>query len=272
MILWKNWPSGLLLLSFCLAAAEASGQTIAHYINLAYQGRVEEVQQALPALKKQHPNDGAVLFLEGLVMLDGDAAVGLFNKVVQLYPTNPYADDALLKIGEFLYSRGLYIQAAQQLKRIAVHYTRSDLVHSGIRLFLNALLVSGDRDTALFYAQVFARKYPEIKFDLQAGKVVVLPDDKAVRSTRGRASPAEGKSGPRFQLQVGVYSRRENALRQQDLLESLNYEVFIRRYTSKERTLYAVIVSGFATRAAAQRLGKMLERDYGLESLVQQVD
>ncbi len=272
MILSRNWRNGILILLLCLAAAEASGQSIAHYIDLAYQGRVEEVQQALPALKKQHPNDGAVLFLEGLVTLDGDASVALFNKVVQLYPTNPYADDALLKIGEFLYSRGLYIQAAQQLKRIAVHYPRSDLVHSSIRLFLNALLVSGDRDTALFYAQVFARKYPEIKFDLQAGKVVVLPDDERLRPTGGRASPGDRKTGPRFQLQVGVYSRRENALRQQDLLESLNYEVFIRRYTSKERTLFAVIVSGFATREAAQRLGERLQQDYGLDYLVQRVE
>jgi hypothetical protein len=48
--------------------------------------------------------------------------------------------------------------------------------------------------------------------------------------------------------------------------------VFIRRYTSKERTLFAVIVSGFATREAAQRLGERLQQDYGLEYLVQRVD
>ena len=271
MIPSKNWRNGLPILLLCLAA-EATGQSVAHYIDLAYRGRVEEVRQALPALKEQHPNDGAVLFLEGLVTLDGDAAVEIFNKVVQLYPNNPYADDALLKIGEFLYSRGLYIQAAQQLKRIALHYPRSDLVHSSIRLFLNALLVSGDRDTALFYAQVFARKYPEIKFDLKLGKVVVIPEDGGPVPAAGQASPGDRKPGLRFQLQVGVYSRRENALRQQDLLESLNCEVLIRRYTSKERTLFAVIVSDIASREAAQQLGERLKKDYGLDFLILRVD
>ena len=267
MIPWKNWPNLIKATLLCLLAANTVwGQSVPYYIDLAYQGRVEEVRAALPGLKEQQPNDGAILFLEGLVALDGGEAVEIFNKVVQLYPSNPYADDALLKIGEFLYSRGLYIQAAQQLKRIPVHYPRSDLVHSSIRLFLNALLVSGDRDTALFYADVFARKYPKIKFDLKAGKVVVVPETRNPNPPGGLTAPEKVS---RYTLQVGAYSSQENASRQRDLLQSLNYRVSIRRITTSSRVLFVVVVSGFTSREEARRVGEELKRDYGLDYLVQ---
>ncbi|MEE9465032.1 MAG: SPOR domain-containing protein [Candidatus Neomarinimicrobiota bacterium] len=273
MIPWKNWRNLIKATLLCLVAANTAwGQGVAHYIDLAYQGKVEEVRAALPGLKKQQPNDGAILFLEGLVTIDGDKAVEMFNKVVQLYPSNPYADDALLKIGEFLYSRGLYIQAAQQLKRIPVHYPRSELVHSSIRLFLNALLVSGDRDTALFYADVFARKYPKIKFDLQAGKVVVVPEARNPNPPAGRVTMATPEDVSRYQLQVGAYSSQENASRQRDLLQSLNYRVAMRRITTDNRVLYAVIVSGFISPEEARRVGEELKRDYGLDYLVQRTE
>jgi len=176
-----------------------------------------------------------------------------------------------LKIGEFLYSRGLYIQAAQQLKRIPVHYPRSDLVHASIRLFLNALLVSGDRDTALFYTEVFARKYPKIKFDLKAGKVVVVPEARNPNPPGGRATPRAPDISLRYQIQVGAYSRQENASRQRDLLQSLNYQVSIRRITTNTRTLFVVMVSGFNSREEARRIGEQLKRDYGLEFLIQRM-
>lgn len=254
-----------------MAVIPARGQNVAHYVDLAYEGRAAEVRAALPGLKEQLPNDGAVLFLEGLVTLDAEVAVELFNKVVQLYPSNPYADDAILKIGEFLYSRGLYIQAAQQLKRIPVHYPRSDLVHPSIRLFLNALMVSGDRDTALFYTKVFARKYPKIKFDLKAGKVVVVAEARNPDPPEGRATPKAPDIRLRYQLQVGAYSRQENASRQRDLLQSLNYQVSIRRITTSTRTLFVVMVSGFSSRDEARRIGEELKRDYGLDFLIQRM-
>ncbi|MFB0515993.1 MAG: SPOR domain-containing protein [Candidatus Neomarinimicrobiota bacterium] len=283
MIRWKNWSNPRLTVYVALlVCTPALGQDLDYYFDLAYQGKVEEVAEALPQLYRQHPNDGSILYLEGLITQDGDTAFEMFKRVAQLYPTSPYADDALLKIGEYLYARGLYTQAAHYLKRIPVHYPRSELVYPSIRLFLNALLVSGDRDTALFYAQVFSRKYPEIEFDLETGKASGPPEDfPAVtdRSPTGGDKAGEVSSGvsrpstlpayqTAFQLQAGAFSVKRNAERQKALLESLNYRVRIVLSRRDDSTLHLVMVEGFKSREEAELAGKLLKEKYGIDSLV----
>ncbi|MFC1543573.1 SPOR domain-containing protein [Candidatus Neomarinimicrobiota bacterium] len=274
MILWTNWsnPRFLAFLGL-LVLSPVWGQDLDHYFDLAYLGKVEEVAVALPQLYRQHPNDGAVLYLEGLITQDGDAAIEMFKRVESLYSSSPYADDALLKIGEYLYARGLYVQAAQYLRRIPVNYPRSELMYPGIRLFLNALLVSGDRDTALFYVKVFARKYPEIEFDLEAGKAssgpevttlvastVSTPEGTTPAQTAGE-SPVSRSS---FRLQVGAFSILDNAERQKALMESLNYRAEIVASPSGNRTLYLVIVQEFSSREDAEVAGRFLKENYGM--------
>ncbi|MCH7858473.1 MAG: SPOR domain-containing protein [Candidatus Marinimicrobia bacterium] len=285
MIHWRIWPKpGQLLPLILLTSIPVGGQDLSVYISLAYEGRIEEVAQAMPQLKQRYPNDGTVLFLEGLINLDGDAAVETFKKVVQLYPTSPYADDALLKIGEHLYARGLYVQAAQQLKQIPVHYPRSDLVYQSIRLFLNATLQAGDQDTARFYAQVFARKYPEMTFDLATGRAELAPRNMTPSATVTRErirDPLSGAKQPdpvssppppvlssRVRLQAGAFGVRENAERRKELLESLNYRVNIDSLVSREQVLFRVTIEGLASREEAQRVREMLLEDYRIESYV----
>lgn len=285
MIRWKNWSNPLSTAALALLiVAPAGGQGLDYYFDLAYQGKVDEVTEALPQLYRQHPNDGSILYLEGLITQDGDTAVEMFKQVARLYPSSPYAADALLKIGEYLYARGLYIRAAQYLKRIPVHYPRSDLIYPSIRLFLNALLVSGNRDTALFYAQVFSRKYPEIEFDLEAGKASGKPGDFPAITGRHPA-PERGLpevSAPEhrttaaatagFRLQAGAFGVRENAERRKALLKSLNYRVNIVLTRSNDRTLHVVIVEGFSSREDAEMAGRLLKENYGIGYLVLSVE
>lgn len=281
MIRWRIWPKpGHLFPFILLITIPAWGQDLSHYIALAYEGQIEEVVQVLPQLKQQYPNNGTVLFLEGLINLDGDAAVETFRKVVQLYPTTPYADDALLKIGEHLYARGLYVQAAQQLKRIPVHYPRSDLVYQSIRLFLNATLQAGDQDTARFYAQVFARKYPEMTFDLETGRAELAPRDMTPSATGTREMVAPPRSEPsdapvvlpQVRLQAGAFSVQENAARRKELLESLNYRVNIDILESHDPVLFRVTIEELASQVEARRVREMLLEDYGIESYVLPVE
>jgi tetratricopeptide (TPR) repeat protein len=261
------------------------GQDLERYLDLANQGKMEEVAAALPQLYREHPNDGSILYLEGLITQDGDAATEIFKRVARLYPTSPYADDALLKIGEFLYARGLYIQATQFLKQVPIHYPRSDLIYPSIRLFLNALLVAGSRDTALFYTQVFSRKYPDIQFDLEAGRASSTQEGPTVSTLRESSGTPEGsavissrenkrirapQSELRYRLQAGAFSVRENATRRKRVLETLNYKVRITRTKSGDRTLYLVMVEDFRSREEAEVASKLLEENYDIDCFVVQ--
>ena len=247
------------------------------HIQLALQGETGKAASGLPQLQQQFPNSGSVIFLEALLTSDGEAAVVLYRKVIALHPNSPYADDAMLKIGEYLYARGLYIKAAQQLKQIPVHYPRSDLIYPSIRLFLNAMLVTGNRDTARFYAQVFARKYPDITFDLKAGRATSLPGKiKQGPAQAGAAAlpsagnngfkPASGKEVAR--LQLGAFRDRSNARKLIRQLESLNYNVRIDKRRSGGRNLYVVMAVGFVSETNARLAGQLLKENYGIDYLV----
>jgi len=281
MILWRTSLKIRPLFHISLwLLAPLMGQDLSYYIDQAYQGNTEEIIRIFPQLQRQFPEDGGLLYLEALINPDGDKAVELFRKVEQLYPTSPFTDDALLKVGEYLYARGLYGQAARQLKKIPVHYPRSDLVYPSIRLFLNAVLATGNQDTALFYAKVFARKYPEMKFNLETGRAELAPiEPPSARAdggpslppqlpqtdqTRPAAPPPTEPVPGSFKLQVGAFSVRENAVRQKERLEALNYKVVIHILENRDPVLHVVMVEGFGSREAAESAGKFLEQNYGM--------
>ena len=251
-------------------------ETVEGYIRMALQGDRETPVQALPQLRRENPNDSRVLYLEALLTEDGEQAVALYRRIARDYPSSTYADDALLKIGEYLYARGLYIQASIQLKKILIHYPRSDLIYPSIRMFLNALLVVGNRDTARFYAQVFARKYPDITFDLQAGRATSLPQSPgAAAATAARGDPPAtvvttppAVASGRVRLQLGAFGVSGNAQRLKRQLEALNYRIIIERRSSGGRNIFVVLAVGFASREAARSAGELLKENYGIDYLV----
>jgi tetratricopeptide (TPR) repeat protein len=279
MILSKNWPNYPSVIAYFVFVVPLFGQDLSYYVELASQGRTEAVQQALPGLKRQYPNSGSVLYLEGLLTEDGDEAIKIFQQVSTRFSANEYADDALLKQGEYLYSRGLYIQAANILKQIPIYHPKSDLVYPSIRLFLNSLLVTGDRDTALFYTQVFAKKYTDLIFDLSEGKVKLAESGLSSKAPADLipepVPPIEMESvagddavDDGYILQVGAFGVRANAIRQKELLESLNYRARISPITRGERVLYMVTVVGFANRQMALAAGKKLSSVLGVDFLL----
>lgn len=272
----NSFKAALPLLVLALLVPVRSQDEVDAAIRLALDGNVAAAAKSLSAIQGKYPGNGSVLFLEALITQDGEAAVELYRRIAQSFPSDPYADDAILKIGEYLYARGLYIQAAQQLRRIPIHYPRSDLVYPSIRLFLNSMIVAGDRDTARFYAQVFSKKYPDITFDLAEGRATSVPNGKLKMGsaprpprTNGVSSPDSQPSAPeKARLQVGAFRIRENAVRLKAQLEALNYPVRIVSSESDGRNIYVVMVVGFTSVAEAKTAGELLKEHYGMDYLV----
>ena len=46
-----------------------------------------------------------------------------------------------------------------------IYYSRSDHIERAVKLFLNSLIVSGLKDTAIFYSRVFERQFPELNVE-----------------------------------------------------------------------------------------------------------
>ena len=114
------------------------------------------------------------MYLKGLLENDGEKAMTIFSKLYNTHPTSDYGDDAVMKVSEYYYAAGLYIQAANWLKKMPIYYSRSEHIDRAVKLFLNSLIVSGHKDTAIFYSRVFKRQFPQLDVD---GKINELLHD-----------------------------------------------------------------------------------------------
>ena len=88
-----------------------AGPNLDRIIGDVISGNSLEAQQKIQSLLDDYPNNGDVLYLQALLISDGNDAIEIYKKIYKMHKNNKYADDAVMKIGEYYYVSGLYIQA-----------------------------------------------------------------------------------------------------------------------------------------------------------------
>ena len=233
-----------------------SQENVDQYITDVQMGKINDANVALPALLADYPNHASVLFLSALLEEDGEKAKSQYQQLYKNHPNTQYSDDAVMKIAEFYYASGLYIQSAEWAKRMALYYSRSEHMDRAVKLFLNALIISGSKDTALYYSKVFKKQFPKMDVDTKLSKLLneyeVEPIkvsekvdiaeskdantgifDKIVETLKSPVpdeigsfvkEPVPSSSSLPFSLQLGAYSNALNADHQKTLLVAAGYD------------------------------------------------
>lgn len=90
----------LIVAAISVAANSASAQktSVKTYIQQVAKGWTSDAKKALPDLLIDQPDDPAVTFLHATLVEDPERAMPLFERIVQNYPSNEWADDALMRI------------------------------------------------------------------------------------------------------------------------------------------------------------------------------
>jgi tetratricopeptide (TPR) repeat protein len=113
---------------------------IVPYLKMIESGNVGEVKESLVDLKKNHPSDPSVLFLNGVLTENGQQAVVIYQNIVDNYPQSKYADAALYRIFSYYYALGLYETAKAKLKLLIDKYPESPY----IKIAEQSVLPSGE--------------------------------------------------------------------------------------------------------------------------------
>lgn len=273
-----------LLIGAVLLAGLGQTQDLRLYFSLVQQGRLAEVRQSVPELLKQYPNHPAIKYLHALTVTDGDSSVALFRDLIENHGGSEYAGAAAMKIGEYLYARGLYSQAGVQLRQIPLYYSSSPHIQRAMDLMVNSYKATGEIDSAAYYLARFKRRYPDLNYDygiggldeieVPPGEVELVKLDKAqvqqkLQEAEPPARPQPKAAVPRpWIVQVGAFGNYANALSLKTSLEENGYTVEIHEVASANRRLHAVRVVRFASRDQAGTIGDELKRNYGLNYLV----
>ena len=245
-------------------------------------GSKESAEKALPTIEQEYPNNPSVMYLKGLLETDGEKAMTFFSNLYNTHPTSDYGDDAVMKVAEYYYVAGLYVQSADWLKKMPIYYSRSEHIERAVKLFLNSLIVSGLKDTAIFYSRVFERQFPQLDVD---GKINDLLQDfeksnqqkeDAKEQTPKSAEPegiptkqnnTNGSVGI-YSLQSGAYSVRENAEFQKTNLIIAGFSARVTELHRNNRVLYAVRIGYYNSKNEARIIGSQIKTKLDIATIV----
>ena len=262
-------------------------QDVDKYLGLINEGRIDDVISALPELEALYKNDPSILFLKALVSEDGEKALLIYRDILKNYPDHKFADDVAMKIGEYLFSRGLYTQASKQFRLVPLVYSTTDHAQRATDLMVNSYLAIGHRDSAAFYIRQIRLLHPSLEFDKyglatlidppKEAKLVKLNQSKVSAKLKNRkpvwtgpkVNPKIPKPGPSkskdYVAQVGAFSKYKNALRIKNLLVQGGFNAEIVEVPSAGRRLHAVRIVRFHSFEEAEKEGERVKMKFGLE-------
>ena len=240
----------------------------------------------LPTMEQRYPNNPSLMYLKGLLETNGEEAKTIFAKLYNTHPTSEYGDDAVMKVSEYYYAAGLYVQAAIWLKKMPIYYSRSIHIERAVKLFLNSLIVSGHKDTAIFYSRVFKRQFPHLDVDGKINNLLLDFEkaDQAKEDASKNLKPAvttteimdetpivtfnTDNSHGIYSLQTGAYSVRENAESQKINLIIAGFSARINELYKSQRRLYAVRIGHFNSKEDAQKVGTQIKAKLDINTIV----
>ena len=277
--------SFLILFIFSVYAQNELDVLIEQVLN----GSSDSASIYLPTMEQRYPNNPSLLYLKGLLESNGEEAMKVFVTLYNNHPTSIYGDDAVMKVAEYFYAAGLYVQSTEWLKKMPIYYSRSEHIERAVKLFLNSLIVSGLKDTAIFYSRVFERQFPELNVD---GKIKsLLLEFKESDKAKGNSNdivqnftdfnkvesnqPIKDKiisnqddiSAP-FSLQSGAFSSEINATSQRTELVISGFRARVKELYKSDKTLYAVRIGYFNNREDALKVGAQIKTKLDLDTII----
>ena len=268
------------ILAFIMLLGTVPAQDqIDHLISEVLTGSRDSALIYLPAIERKYPNNPAAMFLKGILEPDGEKAMRQFVDIFNAHPTSDYGDDSVMKVAEYYYAAGLYVQSSEWLKKMPLYYSRSPHIGRAVKLFLNSLIVSGHKDTAIFYSRVFQRQFPNLDVDGKISSLISEYQQSKSESREGNTlrKPViehpdvqldQDKHAGEFSLQTGAFGLKENAEKQRLNLVIGGFDARVTELYRDKKVLYAVRVGYFNSRAEAKKIGDDIKIKLALSTIV----
>lgn len=229
------YPFLLLFLVIAISSAQVdrgNNPDVRGRLEMIERGQGDAVKAELPTLMTNFQNHPGVLYLQAVLITDGAEAAKLYQSIVDNFPTNEWADDALYKLYQYYYLTGLYKTADQKFEQLKREYPYSA------------------------YASLDATPKPMPKPRAQAPPAEVKPKDTPAKFTTS------------FTVQVGAFSTMQNAEELKTRFEREKYSCSIFTVVRDGKKLFKVWVGEFKTHEEAKSFTSVIKRKFNLESIV----
>lgn len=263
----------LLPLFLLFIGVSSFAQSLEQFFKYLEEDKVVQVRKAIPELIRRYPRNPDVLYLSALVETDADKALLIYKDVLSQYPNSERADDALTKIIEYLYTKGLYNKTIAYSKQLIAKYPESENVGNCVYLMLCSFNVMNKKDSVDYYYSYYLSRYPNLDLPFSDYQVVSthITGDKPVADVTRPAIPAVPEPKPsseRWALQLGAFGNPQNALALKNRLSTYGYQPYVQKIKGRRGDLLAIRVGDYESQEEASRAGERLRALHDIDFIV----
>ena len=269
-----------LIVFFFVNIAIICAQNINLYLTLIQKGRYEEVMENLPDLLSRYPNDPGVYYIQALINKDGDSSLSQYQNLIDNYPDSDYASMSAMKIGEYLFARGLYSQASIHLKQTIFDFPKGGNHQRAMDLMVNSYIATGEEDSAKVSLLLIKSLYPSLNYNkygldylennkrdpklVRLDRNTISERINIVKARRAKSKTKKQVSKP-WVIQVGAFGKYTNANRLKKQLQNSGYKTEVHKINSNGKRLHAVRIERYQSKTDAEKIGRSLKSKFGLD-------
>lgn len=249
----------LILLVFSIVTGYA--QSVQDVAALIRTGEMEAARREIQRWGPAESLSDSRLFLKALSNPAADSACAEYDLLISKYPQSNYVDDALFRIAQYRYARGLYQSACNLYKQTLNKNPQTQLgqkVLHGIAICYQAM---DQPDSAALYFNRCISEDPE-------SPLAKLMRTDLMEQSGGQATqsqPSANQTTPiQYAVQVGAFSHQTNALMRKAYYEREGFQVKLRQKRKDGALFYLVWLGSFDIPEAARAFGAQLQKRYGV--------
>ena len=267
--------AGVVLASVMLPDT-APAQSVDDLLLLIDQGELDSAEAILTDLSFSNPGHPGIRYARALMQTDALVAAGIYKDIIRNHADSKYFPGSLMRLGEYYFAQGLYVQSRQNLMNLIRFYPESPHIVNAVNLSLRAGIASRQLDSVYIDLSEIVEKYPDLQFDIPEdldvtripGRRQPLPvEEPVVSPLRTLGEPTEEATAQPtggIALQAGAFGNYDNARRLADQIESIGYQTQVKERMVNDRKLFLVWVGDYPDREAAIRASDILEAALGV--------
>ncbi len=219
-----------------------------------------EIKQKVSKFVDENKGTPLALYIEALTEPNAQQAVDKYIELLTKFPGSLQAEEATFRVGQYYFSRGLYIAARKYFLGHIKKYPQSEYEDDSMYLAATCLMAARKYESVNAELQDFLMKHRKSPFAKLAKED--LKDLKSTSNTKiVKSRPQDSKAS--LTLQIGAFSKINNALNFRNDFTKLGLSTEIREKKRNGVTIYTVTVGSFDSRESAEKFGIKFEKRYG---------
>jgi len=221
-----------------------------------------ELASRINSIAKRYEGMAVALYLDAVIEKDANIAVEKYLQLLTKFPDSKYSEAALFKVGQYHFSRGLYVSARKYFLQLIEDFPESNYSDEAMYNAAACLHAVRNYESCRSELHNFLQNNPDSPLRKIAERDLDEIESQTSHSGIDRNQQLQKSSG-KFTLQVGAFNQINNALNLRNYLSKLGLPVELREKNERNETWYLVWLGSFESEKEAREFGETFKEEHG---------